>query len=333
MAEFEIRAATTEDNEALIALERRSPLIVGESELSFDRAPDYFAGQRLQERSLMAAAEAGGALVGVSASALYRTRLLGQERLLSYTHHMRVAPEFQRHGVGRALGKWLRENWLVAGAKPDRGYAFIDSANSDSLAFASRGEGPGPWPIDGWLQDLPVSDSGTDWSTERVGAADAGAIVALINRTHAGLELFPGYTAASLAARLQRSPRYGWAQWHGLRRGGELVAVAGVYDQGDTVATIMRDRTTGETRQLRGLVVLDYGFSDASAMLDLLVALRGLAAANDRQALEISVPDCSPLFEHVQQQSAHTIRFKFLGGEHPPADYSPRGIYIDPIYL
>ena len=332
MGEFALRAARPSDNAALIALEKRSPLIVGDTELSFDRAPDYFAGAHLQERTLFAVAEAEGRLIGVSASAVHTTRLLGRQRLLSYTHHMRIDPAWQRHGVGRALGKWLRERWPIWGVRPERGYAFIDAANSNSLAFAGRGEGPGPWPIEGWLHDLPTA-AGGNVRIESIDRGDLGEVAALLNRTHEGLELFPGYSSERLAARLQRSPRYGLQEWRALRRNGRLVAVAGVLDQGAAVAATARNGRTGEEQSSRGLTVLDYGFSDAGAMRDLLSALRAEAAERGRQALEINVPECAPLFEHVAGEASYTICFRFLGGDHPPAGYPLRGIYIDPVYL
>src|SRR5579884_722764 len=83
MSEFAIREAGRGDNDALIALERRSPLIAGDLEVRFDRSPDYFAGQRLQERSRLALAETPDGPIGVCASALHTVRLLGKERLVA----------------------------------------------------------------------------------------------------------------------------------------------------------------------------------------------------------------------------------------------------------
>ena len=45
---FCIREATAADNEALLELERSSPLDLGEVELSMDRSPHYFASLSLQ---------------------------------------------------------------------------------------------------------------------------------------------------------------------------------------------------------------------------------------------------------------------------------------------
>lgn len=334
--DFIVRAAGPQDNAALIALERRSPLLVGDVELAFDRAPDYFATARLQERTRLAVAEHAGRLVGVCANALHRTRLLGRERLLAYTHHERIDPDFQRHGVGRALPRWLQQRRREEGFEPDRGYAFIDAMNASSLAFSAAGDGPGPWPLDAWLQELPADAAAQGSRLEPVDAAEADRVIALLNATHAGLELFPGYTRERLLRRLARAPDYGWPQWLGLRGAGRLVAVAGVYDQGAHVAAHLRLRASGEVHESRALVLLDYGYvpGEDAPMLELLGALQSVAAARGRQVLELSVPEQRPLFQPVMDRAASHIRFKFLGGAPlpGPGDHL-QGIYIDPVYL
>jgi len=336
MPSIRLRASRKQDNDALIALEKRSPLVVGEIELAFDRSPDYYAGSRLQERSQYVLAEQDGRLVGVCASAVHPATVMGRERLLAYTHHERIDPKFQRHGFGRALPRWLGQRWLAAGIDYDRTYAYIDSKNAASLAFSASRGGPGPWPVDAWLQDLPANASDPGVHTEPVGPADIDEVVALVNATHGGLELFPIYTPQFLRSRLSRSPQYGWAQWHGLRRDGRLIAAAGVFDQGANVAAIARPRGGGPETISRSLVVLDYGYArgEVQAMMNLLDCLRHLAAASDRQSLEISVPESRPLYGPVMDQASNHIRFKFLGGiPRPHANDHIKGVYIDPVYL
>jgi hypothetical protein len=60
-----IREATAADNEALLELERSSPLDLTDAELVLDRSPDYFACLSLQEDARVMVAEEGGRLVGV----------------------------------------------------------------------------------------------------------------------------------------------------------------------------------------------------------------------------------------------------------------------------
>ena len=53
----------------------------------------------------MSLAECEGVTAGVCASALHSVRLLGQERFVAYTHHMRVDPAFQRQGMVHGRGE------------------------------------------------------------------------------------------------------------------------------------------------------------------------------------------------------------------------------------
>ncbi|HZU75639.1 MAG TPA: hypothetical protein VFA70_02675, partial [Dehalococcoidia bacterium] len=250
--------------------------------------------------------------------------------------HMRVDPDWQRHGVGRALSRWLADRWRAEGVESGGSYAFIDARNTSSLAFAAAGVGPGPWPVDAWLQELPSTTPDSTPLPEPLRSDELDDAIALINRTHAGLELFPGYTRTTLVQRLSRSPAYGLQHWYAVRAGGRLLAVAGVCDVGAGLATCVCDRTTGEKAVSRSLALLDYGFADgdAAAMASLLDGLRGLAASCGRQALELSVPECSPLFTLAGDRASDVIRFKFLGGNpRPEPDYPLRGVYIDPVYL
>ena len=336
MADYTLRGATRRDNDALIALERRSPLLLGDLELAFDRSPDYFVAQRLQERSRMVVAEHDGGLVGVCASAVHWSQLLGKEQLLAYTHHLRIDPAFQRHGIGRALPRALTEAWDAARISRGGGYAFVEARNEASLAYVAAGSGAGPWPVDGWLQELPPLPEAEDRSVETLTEDDLDEVVALLNVTHAGLELFPQATPKRLEARLRRTPEYSWSSWRGLRRGGRLIAAAGLHDQGAGFAALAHDRRSGEVHESRWLVVLDYAFApgEAPAMAALLAMLQGKAAAMQRDALELSVPECSPLFPLVMEGMAGVSRFKFLGGtQRPPPEYPLRGVYIDPAYL
>ncbi len=337
MIDYQVRAAGEQDNAALIALEKRSPLRVGVAELAFDRSPNYFAGARLQERCRYAVAEAaGGVLAGVCASAVHRAMLLGKECLLSYTHHERIAPDFQRMGIGGALPRWLTQSWVADGIQTARSYAYIDAKNEASLAFARSRGGAGPWPIDGWLQDMPAIDSAGAESLETLDERHANEVIALLNATHAGLELFPGSTRARLLARLARTPDYGWPHWHGIRLHGRLVAVAGLYDHGAHVGAILRPRGGGQEEVSRSMGVLDYGYmpGEIDAMLALLDGLRGIAAAAGRSTVEISVPESRPLYEPVMARASSFIQFKFLGGAPLPAPGDHvEGVYIDPAYL
>lgn len=63
---YTIREACPSDNDALIELEMRCPLDLGEVELVMDRRPDFSAQMEVQEHPLVLVAEEGK-LVGVVA--------------------------------------------------------------------------------------------------------------------------------------------------------------------------------------------------------------------------------------------------------------------------
>lgn len=63
---YTIRDACPSDNDALIELEMRCPLDLGEAELVMDRRPDFSAQMEVQEHPLVLVAEEGK-LVGVVA--------------------------------------------------------------------------------------------------------------------------------------------------------------------------------------------------------------------------------------------------------------------------
>ena len=119
---FSIREATAADNEALLELERSSPLDLGEAEFTFDRSPDYFASLSLQEHARVMVAEEGGRLVGVCASAWHRAPLLGRPRALLYIHQGRVRSECQRRSIGSLLVWALGRSWRTRGMAFDSLY-------------------------------------------------------------------------------------------------------------------------------------------------------------------------------------------------------------------
>src|SRR4030042_3117029 len=230
---FSIREATAADNEALLELERNSPLDLKDIEITMDRSPHYFASLSLQEDARVMVAEEGGRLVGVCAAARHCVPLLGRPRTLLYIEKGRVLPEFRRRRVSSVLIWALVESGSARGAPIDSAYWLISADNRTSLTAVRRG-GALPWPKAVHLVDL---HTGTDPRTEvpavRLGTDRAQEIVALLNRTHAGKELFAPYTGERLQARLGRTPDYGWGNWWGIEgRAGRLLAGAGLLGLG-----------------------------------------------------------------------------------------------------
>ncbi|MBW2623802.1 MAG: hypothetical protein JRD68_12920, partial [Deltaproteobacteria bacterium] len=89
---YRIRRARTSDNQALIELERQSPLELGESLMYIEHGPDFFAQSRLQEHPHFLLAEEKGRLMAAVGGAWHDTLVRGKPCRLLYIHRERVHP-------------------------------------------------------------------------------------------------------------------------------------------------------------------------------------------------------------------------------------------------
>jgi hypothetical protein len=329
-----VREARPDDNSALIELERSSPLELGDRSLVFDRAPDFFLHQEVQEHGRLLVAEEEGALVGVVAGAWHDVLIEGQKRRLLYIHQGRVLPTHQRRHVATDLV--LENAKLCAGAGVDTPYWLISPDNKTSLAFGER-TGMENWPVQGRMDGFDVAAAGSA-ADERVGAVgldDIHHIVELINRTHGGRELFMPYSAEFLTRRLSLSPTYGWRHWRGYRHGEELVAAAGFWDYGCCLRMTQWNKLTGEERVSAPAFVLDYGYAEGheEAMAAVFMELMKLAAERGRSELTISLPVESRLFALMEPLPHSTTVFEIIVPGIPTPRSIDRSVYLDPIYV
>ena len=305
MTDLVIREATRADNDALIDLERRSPLLLGETTLIFDRSPNFFARDELMEHSRMLVAEKDGCPAGVMSAAWYDTLVGGKPVRVVYVHHGRVAIEHQRSGVAPALAVALFERLLT---KADLFYWYVVPENKVSLGLILRAA-PDRWARDPACQHflLEPQPGGPKVGLTPARPEQATELCALINRTHGGRDLFLPYTEESLAARLSRSADYGWPQLFARERGGRAVAMAGLWDLGATLKLIRTDREGKETTT-RPSVILDYGFEEDAEreMARLLDDIGKLAAAQGRQELWMAIDRESRLYD-VMSGRPHSV--------------------------
>jgi len=334
---FSIREATAADNEALLELERCSPLDLGEAELVQDRSPDYFASLSLQEDARVMVAEEGGRLVGVCSAARHCVPLLGKQRAVLYIQKGRVRPEFQRRRISSLLIWALMESWRTRRMAVDSAYWLISADNRTSLTAVQRSGVP-PWPNEVHLVDV---DTETGRRTEvpavRLGPERAREVVALLNRTHAGKELFAPYTEERLRARLGRIPEYGWQNWWGIEgRAGRLVAVAGLLDLGRWWRMKRRLKASGEETTSSAAAIFDFGYADGceQQMAELLCDLVEVAASWGRDHLSICLDPEDGLYPFLPTAARASVILRFLaaGIPVPSADEMGR-IYLDPAYL
>lgn len=333
---FSIREATAADNEALLELERSSPLDLEDAEVILDRSPDYFACLSLQEDARVVVADEGGRLVGVCGAARHCVPLLGRPRALLYIQKGRVRPEYQRRRISSLLIWALLESWRMRRTPFDSAYWLVSADNSNSLAAVQRSGVP-LWPKEAHLVDVDTeAGRRTEVPAVRLGPDRAREVVALLNRTHAGKELFAPYTEERLQARLGRIPEYGWQNWWGIEgRAGRLVAVAGLLDLGRWWRMKRRLKASGEETTSSAAGVFDFGYADGGEqqMADLLYDLLGVAASWGRDHLSICLDPEEGLYPLLPAAARAGVVFRFLApGIVPSADEMGR-IYLDPVYL
>jgi hypothetical protein len=328
-----VREARPEDNSALIQLERDAPLELGDRSLIFDRSPNFFVHQEMEEHGRLLVAEDDGELVGVVAGAWHDVLIEGQRRRLLYIHQGRILPEYRRKYVATDLV--LKNVALCIDDAIDTPYWLISPHNKTSLAFGER-MGMESWPVHGRIDGFDVAGrSPVDSHVAAVGLDDLRCIVELVNRTHHGREMFMPYSVEFLARRLSLSPTYGWRRWRGYWLRGELVAAAGFWDFGCCLRLIERDKRTGEEHVSSPAFVLDYGYAEGheEAMLAVFMKMMELAAEQGRDELTISLPVESRLFALMEPLPHSTTLFQIITPGIPTPLNIEQSIYLDPVYV
>ncbi len=324
-----VREATPGDNGALIALELQSPLLVGGIEETYDRSPDSFAFHRVQPDPRVVLAELGGRVIGVMAGVVHTPVILGQPRRLVYIHQARVHPDFHHKGAAWAMASELFAWSRGLGAEGP--YYLIAPGNEQSIAFGGRAGRR--WPVDLTLLEFDVSEAQRD-RVQGVPEERLAEAAELVNRTHAGVDLFEPLTPDSLAGRLRRDPLYSASSYYGVTEGDTLVAAAGFWDRGQTVERRHLDRTTGEMTRSRGAVVVDWGWAPGreAAFAGLLRSLAAKARALARSALTICEPSAGAIPECGLPARRGTVCLFTPAMDPPPAE-SVRGLFFDLLYL
>jgi RimJ/RimL family protein N-acetyltransferase len=332
MSKLVIREATAADNDALIDLERRSPLLLGDTTLVFDRSPNFFAREELLECSRMVVGEKDGRVAGVMGAARYDTLVGGEPVRAVYVHHGRVSTEHQGSGVAPRLALALLEPLLT---EADLLYWYVMPENRVSFTMITRAA-PYSWPRHPSCQSFRLEPRPVE-PTEAPTLArpeQIEEICALMNRTHAGHDLFLPYTEATFTARLSRSPTYGWPQIFVRERGGRPVATAGLWDLGATLE-VRRKPEGGEESVVRPVVLLDHGFAEGAEaeMARLLGDLGELAAGWGRQEMWMSLYLDSPLYRAMRARPHRVDSFLGLNIT-PDAPLPGRAAtpYLDLIY-
>lgn len=321
---LETRDATEADADILADLERRCPIVLGDTKIWFDRGKDYFAFTRLMEEFSIGLAFVDGEPAAVSCGAKHTVRIGGVLHPMITVSHLRVLPEHQRKGLWGAANRTLDKFWQ----KVDGSNAYI-SVDNLGMQHGFKNT-PNKWPVTVIRLQLDCAKVAADGFGRAATPADCGILVQMLNAFHEQDEMFVPYDEERFRARMARAPKqYSWDKILMTEK-----ALVGVWPAGDSLRVITE--TNGKrTESVRG-VVLDYAFG-AGGEKDFERLLRTWCARLAERGMD-------RLSIFTSRNSAGVDLLRALAGEAEeffmwspglpvPADADRHGLYVDPVYF
>ncbi len=304
------RQATMGDNEAFSELWLKSPERIGDWEIVTERSPDAFAQYKLQENVTLSVFALGDRLVACVAWSRRNVHVAGKRLSVTYGQALRVHDSARRQGYGDQV---RRLPWLAAATRPNhtqydimrsQNFAVVNwwtKYNPDFFDTTQQNEDTVPGqPIS--VSQLPARTASGDVAGIRPACrADIPRCVELLNRTHAGLDLFRPYSEEFFEAILDEQfwgerpdyyqGVYAWSDYHVLEENGRITACAGLWDRGRDVRERWRHKDGGEERTLADTNLLDWGYEAGAeeAMVRLVDVLLGRTHALGRDHLVIGL--------------------------------------------
>ena len=270
------REATWEDHGLLVELCAEAPEKVGEWTVTVERGPYPYAQFRLQEHPSVTILEDRRIPLGMAARSVRNTYIGGERLTAHFMSGWRIREGFRGLGLS---------NMLQFSPGPGVGwfgvvtYWFVRIGNSSS-SWISKIEDDLADRGDFSLETDTLTATVTNFDDPAAGsrstnvreatAADLPRCVELINRSHAGLDLFRPYTLEYLEERLDDpswGPKpsfyasvYGWPDFRVVERDGEVVACGGLWDRGRDVRDVWRRGE--ETHVEDPAALLDFGLAE-----------------------------------------------------------------------
>lgn len=338
---FCVREATPEDNAALLALDREC-VVAAATPVSFDRSPNFFARSRPYPHWRIYVAEGDSGLIGVGAMALKTVLVDGQAVQAAYFYDLRVAPDFRRHGVAKAVGDAIRTH--TRSINPAVGYSLVLEGNVASLSFV---QGRGSRPLRSCTLSLIPVEGVSAVAPERLrllDATEAESVLHLARTAHQAHDLFPFPDVASFGERLERLAGLGFLGVYGWDSGGRLSTGFGLWDY-SPVMRMQILREGGEWswaagRDLHLVFLMPLGFRDrrdlTEAVQQAAGRLRQEPAAGAVRVLAVPHDVADPAYAALEEFRPIRLGFTLFGLELGGARDIPLGarpMFVDPADL
>jgi hypothetical protein len=321
---LDVREATEADALILADIERRCPIVMGDTSVWFERGDSYFDFSRLMEDCTIGLASVDGVPAAVSCGAEHQVRVDGAMKTMLTVSHLRVLPEHQRKGLWGAANSALDKYW----SHVDGSAAYI---SVDNLAMQHGFvNSPDKWPQVVERVELDCATLAGPMIGRSATPTDAGEIVRRLNAFHDTEEMFVPYTEASFSARMSRAPDlYAWDKiW--MTEG----ALVGVWPAGNALRSITE--TNGASTATVPAVVLDYAFNPGFEK-DLEALLRAWCASLAPRGMDTLVIYTSPAAAGAELllglARATGEFFVWTPGIAVPPGAETRGLYVDAIYF
>ena len=312
--------ATPLDAEALAECHAHSPEDLGEWEVTVERSPRPFSQFRLQENAAITVLEDRGVILATVTNTRRNAMVGGKLIPIKYDMAYRVRKECR----GQGLGDFIRTLQVGAMVPPPRIgglHSLIRSENLGAFSFF-RHTGAERLGIERKNPRIPVTVLGyprrpfdaDESGIRKAKRSDIRRCVALINRTHRGLDLFRPYTQEYLKAQLDEGlpgPKptawlaehsvYGWQDYYVLEQEGRIVACAGLWDRGRDMREVWRHKESGEERTVTSTDVLDFGYAEGceEAMARLIAFLVGETDRLERDHLQVPLEQLPSVAERL----------------------------------
>jgi hypothetical protein len=315
---YRAREANFRDLEAFEALWANSEEKIGEQFVTVQRGPDSFAQFRLQPGATISVVEADGDLLASMVWAPFNCLVGGRRLSLHFAQGLRVRGDRRREGLGDLVRRYpsrALQNPTVGQVM----YLRIGNAAMggflDAVKFRTEDERPQTIATIAYLEARRTASAPA--GVRPIAEADLDRCAALINRTHAGLDLFRPYGAESLRDMLDggawgegppwRQRTYGWADVFVLEEGGQVVACAGLWDRGRDMREVWRAPDATQ-RLVEVAAALDLGCAEGreDALAALLRHLAGRAADLGRQSLMVDLSHLPAVAERLSDLGSAT---------------------------